>query len=160
MGAIFIFAGTVGSGELFDATAFCVRQPQQVAYMLVWSLAGYLGVNVVLTLVQRFGALIAVTVTNCRKAVTIVLSFVFFSKPFTSQSVIARTRTHTQCTYPRYIWAGLVVLLGIYLNVYAKNQERWNAQAVGAMQAVLKCYQQLQLRRSRWRKHEPLVESV
>merc|ERR1712228_373241 len=65
------------------------------------------GVNVVLALVQSFGALVAVTVTTCRKAVTIVLSFVFFAKPFTSQ----------------YVWSGLLVLLGIYLNVYSKNPQ-------------------------------------
>lgn len=46
---------------------------------------GYLGINVVLHLVNHFSALIAVTVTTCRKAVTIVLSFVFFTKPFTAQ---------------------------------------------------------------------------
>ncbi len=44
-----------------------------------------MGLNVVLTLVKHFGALIAVTVTTCRKAVTIMLSFVLFAKPFTFQ---------------------------------------------------------------------------
>lgn len=40
-----------------------------------------------------------------RKAVTIVLSFIFFAKPFTIN----------------YIFSGLIVLLAIYLNVYSKN---------------------------------------
>ena len=43
--------------------------------------------------------------TTCRKAITIILSFVFFAKPFTGQ----------------YVWSGVLVLIGIYLNVYAKN---------------------------------------
>ncbi|MEQ2229831.1 hypothetical protein ILYODFUR_022889 [Ilyodon furcidens] len=39
---------------------------------------------------------------------TIVLSFMFFTKPFTFQ----------------YIWGGLLVVFGIFLNVYSKNKEK------------------------------------
>ena len=49
------------------------------------SAAGFLGVQVVLTLVNVYGALIAVTVTTFRKALTVCLSFIVFSKPFTLQ---------------------------------------------------------------------------
>lgn len=45
-----------------------------------------------------------------RKAVTIVFSFYFFAKPFTLN----------------YIWAGLVVVLAIYLNIYSKNHQTIN----------------------------------
>jgi adenosine 3'-phospho 5'-phosphosulfate transporter B3 len=87
-------------------------------------------VNVVLTLVRVSGALVAVTVlrlfpnglspssqihfqvTTMRKAVTIVFSFYLFSKPFTLQ----------------YLWAGLIVLLAIYLNVYTKNRRQFDAK--------------------------------
>lgn len=51
----------------------------------------------------------AVTITTCRKAITIVISFIFFYKPFT----------------PQYGWAGLLVLLGIYLNLFSKNRDKW-----------------------------------
>lgn len=80
-------------------------------YMMatIFSLTGYLGINFVLVLVRSFGALLAVTgiyiltvilnmymiillqlnycstVTTFRKAVTMVLSFLLFTKPFTSQ---------------------------------------------------------------------------
>ena len=27
----------------------------------------------------------------------------------------------------RYIWSGLIVVFGIYLNVYSKNKESWDA---------------------------------
>jgi adenosine 3'-phospho 5'-phosphosulfate transporter B3 len=54
-------------------------------YIAIYSTVGYFGVNVVLTLVKEFGALVAVTVTTCRKAITIVLSFILFAKPFTFQ---------------------------------------------------------------------------
>lgn len=51
-------------------------------------------------------------VTTMRKAVTIVFSFYFFAKPFT----IA------------YVWGGLVVLIAIYLNVYSKNKQKFDAK--------------------------------
>lgn len=74
-------------------------------YAFLFSISGYLGIQFVLTLVRTCGAPIAATVTTARKAVTIALSFVFFSKPFTIQ----------------YVWSGLIVVLGIYLNVYSKK---------------------------------------
>ena len=71
---------------------------------MLFSFAGYLGVNCVLDLVRHFGALIAVTgsfetitlasflnkihsflVTTFRKTITIILSFIAFTKPFTFQ---------------------------------------------------------------------------
>ncbi len=48
---------------------------------------GYLGIDIVLTLIKDYGALICVTVTTCRKAITIVLSFTLFSKPFVFEYV-------------------------------------------------------------------------
>jgi hypothetical protein len=41
----------------------------------------------VLTLIKEYGALICVTVTTCRKAITIILSFTLFSKPFVFEYV-------------------------------------------------------------------------
>lgn len=76
-------------------------------YGLLFSASGYLGVQIVLTLVKTCGALAAATVTTCRKAFSIIFSFVFFSKPFSMQ----------------YFWSGLLVLLGIYISIYAKNRK-------------------------------------
>jgi hypothetical protein len=45
-----------------------------------------------------------------RKAVTIIFSFYLFAKPFTLQ----------------YVWAGLVILVAIYLNVYSKNRRQFD----------------------------------
>lgn len=68
-------------------------------------MSGYLGIQVVLTLVRTTGATTAVTVTTTRKAMSIVVSFFFFTKPFTMQ----------------YVWSSLIIVLGIYLNVYSKR---------------------------------------
>ena len=74
---------------------------------LVYSITGYLGVQVVLTMVRQFGAFTAVAVTSIRKALSIAISFLLFSKPFT----------------PMYIVGGVIVLFGIYLNLVAKDKK-------------------------------------
>lgn len=74
-------------------------------YGFLLSVSGYLGIQIVLTLVRSSGATTAVTVTTVRKALSIAVSFIFFTKPFTIQ----------------YVWSGLIIVLGIYLNVYSKR---------------------------------------
>lgn len=76
-------------------------------YGFFLSVTGYLGIQVVLTLVRKTGATTAVTVTTTRKAISIAVSFIFFTKPFTMQ----------------YVWSGLIIVLGIYLNVYSKKSK-------------------------------------
>ena len=71
----------------------------------LFSGAGYFGMQVVLTMVRRFGALLAVTVTSCRKVLSVVLSFLAFAKPFSVS----------------YVYGGILVLLGVYLNVLGKR---------------------------------------
>lgn len=63
-----------------------------------------------LQLVRTGGAFAAVTVTTCRKAVSIILSFMIFSKPFTFH----------------YVYSGLLVVLGIYLNLYSKQNPNFS----------------------------------
>lgn len=108
IGFFMILVGLVFSGQMVPAVAFATHHQWEVyGRAVLLSLAGFCGVQAVLTLVTLHGALIAVTVTTARKAITICLSFVFFSKPFTIQ----------------YIWGGLLVLLGIYLNIYGKQNK-------------------------------------
>ena len=47
------------------------------------------------------------------------------------------------------------MLLGIYLNIYAKDADKWNAIAMDGVQYVLRCYDQMKIRR-RQQKHEQL----
>ncbi|XP_071118629.1 adenosine 3'-phospho 5'-phosphosulfate transporter 2-like [Haliotis cracherodii] len=111
VGFLYILVGLSVSGQIVPAFVFCQDHiVKTYGYAVLFSVSGYLGVSVVLTLVKSFGALVAVTVTTCRKAVTIILSFLFFTKPFTFQ----------------YIWSSLVVVLGIYLNLYSKNKVSWD----------------------------------
>lgn len=94
------------TGNLMSGIEFFSENPKQLyGYAFIFSLTGYLGIQIVLTLVRISGAYAAVTVTTCRKAITIVISFIFFNKPFTLQ----------------YFWSGLLVVLGIYINLYSKK---------------------------------------
>lgn len=96
------------TGKFFSGFSFCLKHPWPTyGYGLVFSATGYLGIQIVLTLVKTCGALAAATVTTCRKAFSIILSFLFFNKPFAMQ----------------YFWSGLLVLLGIYLSIYSKNKK-------------------------------------
>ncbi|CAP28785.3 Protein CBR-PST-2 [Caenorhabditis briggsae] len=111
IGSVFIFTYVVLSGEIFSAIPFFLENSWKTfGYALIFSFLGYLGVNVVLTHIKVFGALVAVTVTTLRKALTIILSFLLFSKPFTIE----------------YVYAGSVVMLAIYLNLYSKNKASWD----------------------------------
>ncbi|XP_065608341.1 adenosine 3'-phospho 5'-phosphosulfate transporter 2 isoform X1 [Cyrtonyx montezumae] len=109
IGFLYILFGLTCTSGLSPAVAFCSQHPiQTYGYAFLFSLTGYFGISFVLALIKIFGALLAVTVTTGRKAMTIVLSFLFFAKPFTFQ----------------YVWSGLLVVLGIFLNVYSKNMDK------------------------------------
>lgn len=111
IGFVYILFGILTFGDIFSAFSVSQKYPLETyGYAVIFSLSGYIGLYIVLTLVKSFGALVAVTVTTCRKAVTIILSFMFFTKPFTYQ----------------YVWSGLIVVLGIYLNIYSKNKTSWD----------------------------------
>ncbi|VDN81810.1 unnamed protein product [Brugia pahangi] len=110
IGFIYIMLGLMIYGNFLDGFYFFFTHPLQTyGYVTLFSISGYLGLNAVLSLVRTQGALTAVTVTTIRKAVTITLSFLFFSKPYVMQ----------------YLWGGLLILIAIYLNLYSKNRTSW-----------------------------------
>ena len=67
--------------------------------VLVFSITGYFGMQAVLSLVRTFGAFVAVTVTSMRKAVSVVISFILFSKPFTLQYLVCSKYYIITCYY-------------------------------------------------------------
>ncbi|PIK37129.1 putative adenosine 3'-phospho 5'-phosphosulfate transporter 2-like [Apostichopus japonicus] len=113
IGFWYILTGLILSGQLMPAFLFCQDYPKETyGYAIIFSLTGYIGISFVLQLIRLFGALVTVTVTTGRKAVSIFVSFLSFEKPFT----------------PQYAWSGMIVLLGIYLNLYSKNRTKMNEQ--------------------------------
>lgn len=113
MGSLWLVASLLLSRQLIPAVEFCSQHPVETyGYGALFSLAGYFGLQLVLTLVRTTGAFVAAMITTCRKVATVVLSFVLFSKPFSFQ----------------YVWSGLIVLLGVYLHtlnkVHSAERER------------------------------------
>ncbi|KAL1517328.1 hypothetical protein ABEB36_001105 [Hypothenemus hampei] len=106
IGFVYLLVIMLSTGNLMEGINFFNKQPYMLyGYSVIFSVTGYLGIQVVLTLVRTTGAFAAVTVTTMRKAVTIIISFIFFSKPFTMQ----------------YLWSGSIVVFGIYLNLFSKK---------------------------------------
>jgi len=108
IGFVYLFFLVAVFTDIASAIHYCSYYPRQTyGYAFIFSLTGYLGIQIVLGLVRQFGAFLAVTVTTFRKTLSIVISFIFFSKPFTIH----------------YLYSGLLVLVGIYINMYSKNKE-------------------------------------
>merc|ERR1712083_919618 len=108
IGFVYLFFLVAVFTDIASAIHYCSYYPKQTyGYAFIFSITGYLGIQIVLSLVRQFGAFLAVTVTTFRKTLSIILSFIFFSKPFTIH----------------YVYSGLLVLIGIYLSLYSKNKD-------------------------------------
>jgi solute carrier family 35 (adenosine 3'-phospho 5'-phosphosulfate transporter), member B3 len=65
-----------------------------------------------MSVVKQYGGVTAVLVGNARKAMTMMLSFLLFPKPFTSE----------------YAIGGMLVLTGLMANVYMKSRQHQQQQ--------------------------------
>jgi drug/metabolite transporter (DMT)-like permease len=110
---------TTVTGELQAALSYCIReQPQTLAVLLVQASCAYVGLRCYLTVIQHHGGVAAVLLANGRKIITISLSFLLWSKPFT-----------------KHHGMGLgLIFLGVYLGVVAKQRQRKNKAAAGKKQ--------------------------
>ena len=91
VGACFVFAFLVISGEIFEAFAYFTRYPGAFALLFVRSVVFYAGAWLYTLLMKHFGAVAAVAVTTARKAITVMLSFALFrsDKPLTAKYAAA-----------------------------------------------------------------------
>jgi solute carrier family 35 (adenosine 3'-phospho 5'-phosphosulfate transporter), member B3 len=69
-----------------------------------------------MSVVKQYGGVTAVLVGNARKAMTMMLSFLLFPKPFT----------------PEYAVGGMLVLVGLMANVYMKSKQHQQQQHKGS----------------------------
>ena len=91
VGAGFVLAFLVTSGEIFEAFRYFARFPGAFALLFVRSVVFYVGAWLYTLLMKHFGAVAAVAVTTARKAVTVMLSFALFrsDKPLTAKYAAA-----------------------------------------------------------------------
>uniref|UniRef100_A0A131XDJ2 Adenosine 3'-phospho 5'-phosphosulfate transporter 2 n=1 Tax=Hyalomma excavatum TaxID=257692 RepID=A0A131XDJ2_9ACAR len=106
IGSVILFFVLATMQDLTPAVKFFARHPVETyGYAAIFSILGYLGIQLVLTLISISGAFVTVVVTTFRKALSIILSFMLFAKPFSFQ----------------YVWSGTLVLLGVYIHAYSKK---------------------------------------
>lgn len=107
-GSIQLFLVLIMVGQLKPAFLFCWNNPISYFYMVLFSISGYSGAMFVLTMIKIFGAFATTTATSCRKFSTLILSFIFFPKPFSIY----------------YFISILLVFIGISLQIYSKNYKK------------------------------------
>lgn len=120
--AFFTFGVTAVTGELSRALAFCAQYPNTWWLLAIQSLVTYLGVLCFVGSIKKFGVVLATTVTTVRKILTVMLSFIFFAKPFNSiyaYGILMFVASFVIGFYVQYqqIQAGL----GLGKNVESKN---------------------------------------
>ncbi|CAN0377873.1 unnamed protein product, partial [Phaeothamnion confervicola] len=94
---------TVGlSGNLTGAVRYAAAHPLALAYIATYTFVAYFAIFFHMNLVKRFGGVTTVFVGSARKALTIIVSFVVFDKPF----------SYLYCV------AGLLVLAGLLGNAW------------------------------------------
>lgn len=137
-GALQILPWLLWNGELVNGLAFCREHTYVMVQIIAHCILGYFGILFVLGLVKISSALTTVIVTSCRKALTVVFSFILFAKPF---SIF-------------YLIGFMTFFGGVAMNVYTKNSEEirtlfrkfflrkkqsyWDNCIKGAAQSVIK----------------------
>jgi len=124
-GAGYLFIGLIVSNNFLEPFLFCLKNENGLNLYLqifLFSLSGYIGLQFVLALVRLFSAYLAITVTTFRKALSMIVSFIFFEKPFTMQ----------------FVWSGLIAISGVVLNGLMKGKSP--KQQVKLFNDVLFCF--------------------
>ncbi|KAK6918435.1 UAA transporter [Dillenia turbinata] len=85
VGMPFLIPPMLLTGELFKAWNSCSQHPYVYGVLVFEAMATLIGQVSVLSLVAIFGAATTAMVTTARKAVTLLLSYMIFTKPLTEQ---------------------------------------------------------------------------
>lgn len=85
VGLPFLIPPMVLTGEIFKAWSSCYEHPYVYLVLIFEAMATFVGQVSVLSLIALFGAAATAMVTTARKAVTLLLSYLIFTKPLTEQ---------------------------------------------------------------------------
>ncbi|XP_062147224.1 UDP-galactose/UDP-glucose transporter 2-like [Alnus glutinosa] len=85
VGLPFLVPPMILTGELFRAWNSCSQHPYVYGVLVFEAMATYIGQVSVLSLIAIFGAATTAMITTARKAVTLLLSYMIFTKPLTEQ---------------------------------------------------------------------------
>jgi len=96
---------TYFSGEFHSAWIYCSNRMDASFMLLLQGICAYFGLRCYLSIIREYGGVMGVLLANTRKVITIVLSFVLFSKPFNERHVVGLT----------------IVGIGVYLGCISKS---------------------------------------
>ncbi|XP_057498371.1 UDP-galactose/UDP-glucose transporter 4-like [Actinidia eriantha] len=85
VGMPFLIPPMIMTGEFFKAWNSCYQHPYVYGVLIFEAMATFVGQVSVLSLIAIFGAATTAMVTTARKAVTLLLSYLIFTKPLTEQ---------------------------------------------------------------------------
>ncbi|KAI3787439.1 hypothetical protein L1987_41906 [Smallanthus sonchifolius] len=85
VGLPFLIPPMLLTGELFKAWSSCSQHPYVYGVLVFEAMATFIGQVSVLSLIAIFGAATTAMITTARKAVTLLLSYLIFTKPLTEQ---------------------------------------------------------------------------
>jgi len=86
--ALYMLAVMVASGKATDSFTYLMENPNLALKVVVSCSAGYFSISFILKIIKKAGAVTAEIVKSVRRVVSIVLSFVIYSKPFLSWHLI------------------------------------------------------------------------
>eukprot|EP01018_Ginkgo_biloba_P040036 Gb_03603 [translate_table: standard] len=85
VGLPFLIPPMLLTGEVFTAWNACSKHPYVYLVLIFEAMATFIGQLSVLSLIAVFGAATTTMVTTARKALTLLLSYIIFTKPMTEQ---------------------------------------------------------------------------
>ncbi|KAI3925717.1 hypothetical protein MKX01_003276 [Papaver californicum] len=85
VGLPFLIPPMLLTGEIFKAWNACYEHPYVYGVLVFEAMATFIGQVSVLSLIAIFGAATTAMITTARKAVTLLLSYLIFTKPLTEQ---------------------------------------------------------------------------
>ncbi|KAK9906239.1 hypothetical protein M0R45_034567 [Rubus argutus] len=85
VGLPFLVPPMILTGELFKAWSSCSQHPYVYGVLVFEAMATFIGQVSVLSLIALFGAATTAMITTARKAVTLLLSYLIFTKPLTEE---------------------------------------------------------------------------
>ncbi|PSS26351.1 UDP-galactose/UDP-glucose transporter like [Actinidia chinensis var. chinensis] len=122
VGMPFLIPPMLLTGELFKAWNSCSQHPYVYGVLVFEAMATFVGQVSVLSLVAIFGAATTAMVTTARKAVTLLLSYLIFTKPLTEQHGTGL----------------LLISMGIALKLLPENKPPRRASASSSMTKIQK----------------------
>jgi len=87
-GSLYMLVLMFMTGKAMDSYQYLIENPDLAVKVVVSCSAGYFSITFILKIIQRVGAVTAEIVKSVRRVVSIVLSFIIYSKPFLSWHLI------------------------------------------------------------------------